>query len=203
MDMANYTLDFSIKQCNVIAEMKKRMQEKYFLWDSLWRVTGTKLENTHSSSVAGNILMSLMAKLHSSMKKSRFHLILQRKIASHQQWLLWPLPLCVCSQGIRNVVYLLSNDEERPWLTHTCLHLCSTLSVKIKIQCTKYLEEARDAKHHQIELLNSIGFANSYKITILVINLQHSEGKEQVNGIGWQRKQMEVKRDRKKRQARN
>lgn len=33
-------------------------------------------------------------------------------------------------------------------------------------------------------LLNSIGFVNSYKITILVVNLQYSEGKEQVNGIG-------------------
>lgn len=65
----------------------------------------------------------------------------------------------------------------------------------------EYLEEARDAKHHQTVLLNSIGFVNSYKITILVVNLQYSEGKEQVNGIGRKRKQTEAKRDRKEGKA--
>lgn len=58
----------------------------------------------------------------------------------------------------------------------------------------EYLEETRDAKHHQTELLNSTGFVNSYKITILVVNLQYSEGKEQVSGIGRQRKQTEAKK---------
>lgn len=63
------------------------------------------------------------------------------------------------------------------------------------------MEEARDAKHHQTVLLNSIGFVNSYKITVLVVNLQYSEGKDQVNGIEWQTKQTEAKRDRKEGKA--
>lgn len=63
------------------------------------------------------------------------------------------------------------------------------------------MEEARDAKHHQTMQLNSIGFVNFYKITVLVVNLQYSEGKDQINGIGWQTKQMEAKSDRKEGKA--